>query len=484
MPLRTRLRSLSPTLLLVVGVLAQAPTQFVVQAPAVLGPLNLKRTWTVDVDADGDLDVLGVRSIFPGIDALFLLTNDGAGHFTDVTTQQMPGFLQNVRGLTPFDADNDGDVDLYLHGDGNSNLLRNDGTGTFTVGWTAVGSAQMSSEGAAGDLDGDGDLDLATVGQVLIGGASQVLLNDGTGNFTNGPAFVFANVPTVAVFDLDHDGDPDLFYPGDHLLLRNDGGLVFTNVTAAQLPLTANETAGAMLRGDVDGDGDLDFLFRGAVDRVLLHQGNALVVGHSLPTMASMRSWDLADCDGDGDLDLLRANASGLWELWTNDGLGTFALATGRLPASPVWSDRMQLADFDGDGDADVLTCLQGSPTLLLRNRERDLDVGPAVRGQNWTVSVWSEPGYATADALTLLAVATAKLPAPVALPPFGRLWIDPASAQLFPAVVAQATGRADLVFPIPLQPALVGLELDVQALVASASGKVALTAWVATTVQ
>jgi hypothetical protein len=103
---------------------------------------------------------------------------------------------------------------------------------------------------AAGDLDGDGDLDLA----VVTAGEVQVLENTGQG-FTARRTFTAA-AEHLRIADLDLDGLPDLAWaePGQVQVLRNLGAFTFT-----QTPLTTG--AGAVLsfdHGDFEGDGDPD----------------------------------------------------------------------------------------------------------------------------------------------------------------------------------------------------------------------------------
>jgi hypothetical protein len=139
---------------------------------------------------------------------------------------------------------------------------------------------------------------------------------------------------------------------------------------------------------------------------------------------------------------------------------------------------------LDGDGDQEVLTCFAGGQTLLLRNRHVHLDVGAALRGQNWNVELWSEPGYAIADGLGVLAVGLARLQAPLPLPPFGNLWLDPNGALLLADSIPMSAGRRAFAFAIPSALQLVGIELNVQGLVAAASGGVHLTALGITIIQ
>ena len=466
--------------------LAQAPPQFGLVAPPAFAALQLTRTWTVDVDGDGDLDVLGTaRSLVH--DALYLLRNDGNGVLTDVTTAQVPGLLQQrILGVTPFDCDGDGDVDLWLGGSHTGvSLLRNDGSGTFTVAATLTNLPSVTA--AAGDLDGDGDLDLALAPDVLLGGQYRLLINDGSGGFSPGPSFGNSVLATVALFDLDQDGDLDVYYPSSRQLLRNDGGLSFTDVAATQLLVPPPVGYGAMVRGDLDGDGDGDFVFTGGVaapDVAVLHQGNTLVVGSTMPVQPQTRAWALGDFDRDGDLDLLRAHPGGAMTLARNDGLGTFIDAVGHLPPFPIWSQDLHAADLDGDGDPDVLTCFLGSATLLLQNRHVHLEVGAATRGQPWSVELWSEPGYAVADGLGVLAVSLVRLPAPSPVPPFGDLWLDLTGALLVADTIPASAGRRVLTFGIPGAAQLVGVELNVQGLVASGTGAVRLTALCIATIQ
>ncbi len=482
-------RQASMGLLAVLGVtlgsLAQAQNQFVLQAPSPIAALNLQRTVTADVDGDGDLDVLGLGLLPFAYSALYLLRNDGNGQFTNVTTAQMPGFLLTIHDITPFDCDGDGDVDLFLSGGtAGSSLLRNDGLGTFTVAATVANASSRST--VAGDLDGDGDLDLALAPDLLLGGLYQLLINGGGGSFSQGPSFGNSVLASVAVFDLDGDGDLDVFYPSSRQLLRNDGGLVFTNVAATQLLVPNTVGLVRFVRGDLDGDGDGDFVFTGSglPDFVVLHQGNTLTVGAALPAQLLTRTAALADVDRDGDLDAVRGHANSSLTLSLNDGSGGFTDAPQRLPPFPIYSDALHAADLDRDGDVDLLSCFQSTTTFLLQNRHVHIEAGAALRGQNWNVELWSEPGYASADGLGVLAVGLARLPAPLPLPPFGHLWLDPNGALLVADSIPMSAGRRVFAFAIPSVPQLVGVQLNAQGLVAAASGGVRLTAVGIATIQ
>ena len=454
---------------------AQAPPQFLLQAPAAIFQ-SFTLTCTADVDGDGDLDILA-SGFFPPGRALSLLRNDGVAGFTDVSAAQLPFGLQGLIAL-PFDCDGDGDVDVFFSGSPSqlaSTLLRNNGSGTFTVAATLPNVGPSGC--VAADLDGDGDLDLALAANPLLGGVDLVLVNNGSGGFGIGPTFGVASA-SVAVTDFDGDGDVDLLYPNTRRLLRNNGGLSFTDVGATQLVMPAQVSLGNVARGDLDGDGDLDFVVQSALGDVLVFdQGNTLVQVGFAPLQPSSSWVELADCDRDGDLDLLRSHPTGTISFARNDGHGGFVNDATRLPPFPIYSSSVHAADLDGDGDPEVLTCYPGSQALLLRNRHVHVDVGAALRGQNWNVELWSEPGYAAADGLGVLAVGLTRLPAPLPLPPFGTLRLDPNSALLVADSIPMSAGRRAFALAIPTAPQLVGVELNVQGLVAAATSGVRLTA-------
>jgi enediyne biosynthesis protein E4 len=191
-----------------------------------------------DVDADGDPDlIIGI-----GIEFHFL-RNDGSGNFTDetaaagLTSITVPGAAAQVAQFA--DIDNDGDLDVYLAGWGHSYLLTNNGAGVFTDISVSSGIRPLAGSAtysgmfgvAFGDYDNDGFQDLFLGGGEIGGGAIQNLLfhNNGNNTFTEvGVAEGVADVQRVHVgavfFDLENDGDLDLFVGADgtNLVLRNE----------------------------------------------------------------------------------------------------------------------------------------------------------------------------------------------------------------------------------------------------------------------
>ena len=468
--------------LLAAATAAQAPPQFVLQAPAAITQ-NFVRISPADVDGDGDLDLFASRSSFP-VTLVTLLRNDGAFGFTDVSATRLPAGQQG-QVVTPFDCDGDGDLDAFCSGIPSTQtgtLLRNLGSGTFIVAATFPNLAPGGC--VAADLDNDGDLDLALAANPLLGGLDRVLVNNGVGGFSGGPSFPTAS-GSVGVSDFDGDGDLDLLYPSPRRLLRNNGGLSFTDIGATHLVLPTPVGLGNVACGDLDGDGDLDFVLQAVGGDVLVFdQGSTLVQGGFAPPQPYSTYLELADCDRDGDLDLLRSHPTGTISFARNDGFGTFVDDPSRLPLVPIFSTAVHAADLDRDGDPEVLTCYTGSQALLLRNRHVHLELGAALRGQNWSVELWSEPGYAAADGLGVLAVSLVRLAAPLPLPPFGDLWLDLNGALLVADSIPQSAGRRAFAFAIPAAPQLVGVGLNVQGFVGAGSGGLHLTALGIATIQ
>ncbi|MEK6476525.1 VCBS repeat-containing protein [Catalinimonas sp. 4WD22] len=183
-----------------------------------------------------------------------------------------------------FDADQDGDLDLYVVSGGSDfaerdaslqdRLYLNDGRGNFSRAEGAL-PEMLSSGGsiAVADLENDGDLDLFVGGRLVPGRyplapQSYLLENDGLGKFTNitdtfSPALSEKGMITAAHFDdLNADGFKDLIVVGEWMpisVFYNEGG---KTLQAAELPSLA-KTSGwwnTLYAGDFDQDGDTDFI--------------------------------------------------------------------------------------------------------------------------------------------------------------------------------------------------------------------------------
>jgi len=166
----------------------------------------------VDLDRDGDKDAVVVEE-----DSVRILTNDGSGGFT-----QHSSFGDAFGGAAlSADLTGDGHADALVSGvngvAANLILFQNNGSGALGTQLQAFTRAEAPS--AFADVDGDGDLD---------GLGQKIMLNNGTGAFTDSgvvlqdPAFMYQGTPVtgqaLAAGDVDGDGDLDMavaFYAGD-----------------------------------------------------------------------------------------------------------------------------------------------------------------------------------------------------------------------------------------------------------------------------
>jgi len=173
---------------------------------------------TADVDRDGDRDVivacegsyegLGESGYEPVADYVYVLFNDGAGMLTDSEVYPVGDHPYEV---WCGDLNGDSYVDLaVVHGaeDGRIAVLLNEGDGHFSEAVFYGAESQFSGLCGA-DLDGDGDMDLASGDPMDVN--VSVLVNDGEGAFEIQRAYALESVPRyVCSGDMDGDGDVDI----------------------------------------------------------------------------------------------------------------------------------------------------------------------------------------------------------------------------------------------------------------------------------
>ncbi|WP_287131373.1 FG-GAP-like repeat-containing protein [Candidatus Cyanaurora vandensis] len=320
---------------------------------------------TGDLDNDGDLDFVTGSAIYDRYYDSSVTTslNNGNGTFTNRSQFLFPSTNYLLTDLTLGDFDEDGDLDVALtsssqvFGSPSVTLLKNRGNGTFGSGeriFTPVGYPYAI---VSGDLDSDGDLDLAfsSAGNNRV----QVLRNNGNATFTTGQSFgVGRNPRGLAIGDLNGDGDLDLVtanLDNDTVsVAANNGNATFATPTA----VTAGDGPRGVTLADLDGDGDLDVTTannKGDNVAVLRNQGNGTLASPVFTAAGNGPSEIAAgDFDGDDDLDLAIANRySDNVTVLTNQGDSTF---TGPLVfAAGNGAVSVATGDLDQGGDLDLV---------------------------------------------------------------------------------------------------------------------------------
>lgn len=233
-----------------------------------------------DVDGDGLDDVyVGGAKGSPG--GLFRQRPGGRFEALDAAPFVADALSEDVDAAF-FDADGDGDRDLYVASGGSEyselapalrdRLYLNDGAGRFAKAPAALPSLYASSACVVpADYDGDGDLDLFVGARSIpwqygLAPASALLRNDGRGRFTDvteeaAPALRRIGMVTDAAwFDANADARPDLVVVGEWMpvtLFLNEGTLVPQSGNGLD---SSHGWWNRLLVEDMDGDGDMDFV--------------------------------------------------------------------------------------------------------------------------------------------------------------------------------------------------------------------------------
>ena len=247
------------------------------------------------------------------------------------------------------------------------------GSGSFSASTITLqgGVNHGSNSYALADVGGDGKPDLLTFDERQ--GFMVVRKGNGVGGFgvpIGHP--ISANGRNGAVGDVDGDGDLDVLIthtnPDLLTVLFNDGAGSFNAVASGGISFLTYAAEPEL--GDIDGDGDLDFIVSDIggdkIDVFFNNGAGVFTLGQNLVTDAPV-SEQLADIDNDGDLDMISAELnSNVIHIRINNGDGLFGAPT-IIPAVDV--STLMLADVNNDGNVDIVALLNADDLLAVWSR-------------------------------------------------------------------------------------------------------------------
>ena len=310
-----------------------------------------------DADGDGDVDLYVTNgSRFAGFPpgqhpANYLYRNEG-GSFEDVATHVGVGDTSWSMGCAVADYDNDGNLDLYVTNFGRNRLYRNRADGTFEDATSAagVGDRRWGTGCTFGDYDRDGDVDLYVANYV-----------DFTIDYQSTIPCQWKNIPVYC-------GPRGLPAAAD-ILYRNEGDGTFADASKSA---GINELYYGMAAGfaDLDDDGWSDlFVANDSTPNQLYHNQTdgtftevALLAGVAYSgegVKQGCMGLALSDYENDGLIDILATNFADEHNVLYRNSGGLFFTDVSYLSRVAGTGSR-QVAwgtaffDYDNDGDRDL----------------------------------------------------------------------------------------------------------------------------------
>ena len=346
-------------------------------------PPLISHIQAVDLDDDKLLDV--VLSDCRGNFVSWIRQNP-AGTYTETILARdliAPAHVQVI------DFDKDGDKDimvavlgmLFPNNDkiGSVVILENDGRFNFTKHIIAEKIARVSDV-RAGDLDNDGDMDLA-VGQFgYDDGETRWIENRGNWKFQNHPLQYLSGPVNVEITDIDFDNDLDIIslvtqeWEEIYCFINDGKGQFKPNLLWG----SSNQDYGSsgISLCDLDQDGDMDILYTNgdAFDYIppqgrpwhgvqwLENKGNLNFEFHRICNFTGATNVRPADVDNDKDIDLLVVSAFNLWDrsesnsfIWL-ENTGNMNFMKHEISKNPTHLLTCEPGDFNNDGLIDVIT--------------------------------------------------------------------------------------------------------------------------------
>ncbi len=332
--------------------------------------------FSVDMDGDGDLDVLAASATDSTVEWFENL--DGTGVFGPpiVITET----LDRASFVYGADLDGDGDNDVISAVSQNDQKIvwfeNIDGQGAFSNEMVIATNTWDITAVRCMDMDGDGDEDVISAQGTDI---KMYENEDGAGTFSDEQILTDINysINSLCAPDLDGDTDPDLLFASSSATRgmvawseNLDGAASFG---PEMVIVSSTWNYKAVCSNDVDGDGDQDVLaasYQSDENLIAWHentdgQGTFSAAQQISDQIKGTEILFSIDIDNDGDIDLVAASSPDSLIVWfeNTDGEGSFGqhyVITDDIDhVSGIYC-----ADLDGDGDNDILSASWGDNTI------------------------------------------------------------------------------------------------------------------------
>ena len=360
-----------------------------------------------DINGDGHLDVIEASATS---DTIAWHENNGA--FNPLFARNViPSTTDSITSISTADVDMDGDIDIIVSSylDDRITWLENSGGSIPTFTEQVINSATDGASAlATGDLDRDGDIDIASVAH--LGGEVAWFENDGSSQ----PVFTKHVLSTtsqganaIQLYDWDNDGDLDIIrsanISANVSLFENNGA---DDPTFTSSVIWANTSPGDFHVVDIDANGLPDIFAAYPANGLLLMLYNTpngmipVLIDNNAGGVTDVTS---ADFNGDGIIDILAAQPNYNRVVnYRNNGNSPPGFAPISVVLGIIGVTKLAFGDLDGDGDADLATTL--TPLDQVTWYEMDFQKETLVSAVNGMLIIEDINGGNSIDNITLSA--------------------------------------------------------------------------------